>query len=132
MRRNLAGGNQFVANRTGKRQVGDVAAVEVADLAIADSKFASAESVRSGRHARPAQEFALDGLTDLNIRFHFCLPLVCSESAIRPALANSDESLQPPPRALMSWTEAMSLSPVNCALERSAESASRLASTTSM
>src|SRR5579859_119243 len=59
---------------------------------------------------------------------HFLGGLVCVEASEGSRAATS----QPPPRALMSWTEAISRWPASWALARSAVSASRSASTTSI
>jgi hypothetical protein len=74
MGRDDAAGDQLIANRTREREISDVTSVEVTDFQFADAKFASAEAMLTGSHARPTQQFALDCFADLQPRVHssFC------------------------------------------------------------
>ena len=70
MNRSLAAGHKIITDRPGKRQVGEVVAMEMSDFPFADTKFASAEAVRSRRHTRPVQELMFNGVTDFIGRCH--------------------------------------------------------------
>jgi hypothetical protein len=71
MRRNFAAGHELIADRSWKRKIGDVTAVEVADFNLAHAKSAPAETMPARSYVRPTQQFAFDGFTDFNSRFHF-------------------------------------------------------------
>ena len=46
-------GDQLVTHAAGKRQVGDAVAVEMAELAPAQTELDTPETVRRGLHSRP-------------------------------------------------------------------------------
>src|SRR5262245_54314118 len=67
VRRDFAAGNEFIAHRTWKKQVGNLTSMEVANFPLADAEFATAETTLSGGHARPAQQFSFDCFADFNL-----------------------------------------------------------------
>jgi hypothetical protein len=73
MPRNFAARHELITDRLWKRKIGDVTAVEVADLDLADVKSTPAEAMPARGHARPTQEFMFNGFTDFHGRFHFQL-----------------------------------------------------------
>ena len=64
MRVNFAPRNQFLPNRAGERQIRDFATMKVANLTVADAKFAPAEAMAAGTDAGPAQKLAFDCLIE--------------------------------------------------------------------
>ena len=60
MRLDLLGRNQFVAQRLGERDVDQLIAVDVADLALTEAPLGAPEAVRAGFDARPAADDRVD------------------------------------------------------------------------